>query len=162
MHWRMTKLIRSLAALLAVLTLSQPALAQLQRTPDARADDAGGPYERLVISGAIIIDGSGAPPVGPRDILIEGNRISAIGGVGSFVAAVISEIENDEFEAVREGLPKRDIAVDGEPVAVTHEHAGVGVGLAGRVPPPSPSTSESTRAARRRSLAKVSTSATPV
>lgn len=84
MQLRMNMLIRCFAGLLALFTLSQPALAQLQPTPAARADDAGGPYERLVISGATVIDGSGAPPVGPMDILIEADLISAMGPAGSF------------------------------------------------------------------------------
>ncbi|MBI5086685.1 MAG: amidohydrolase family protein, partial [Acidobacteria bacterium] len=33
---------------------------------------------RLAIRGALIVDGAGTPASGPRDILIEGNRISAI------------------------------------------------------------------------------------
>jgi cytosine/adenosine deaminase-related metal-dependent hydrolase len=42
-----------------------------------RFDDlAEGPYDRLVIRGAMVIPGHGGPPVGPYDILIEGNVIS--------------------------------------------------------------------------------------
>ena len=41
-----------------------------------------GPYERLIIRGATLIDGSGAPPRGPVDIVIEGNRIVAVESVG--------------------------------------------------------------------------------
>ncbi len=39
-------------------------------------DLADGPYDRLVIRGAMVIPGHGGPPVGPYDILIENNRIS--------------------------------------------------------------------------------------
>ena len=42
-----------------------------------------GPYERLVIRGATMIDGAGAPPVGPVDIVVEGGRISGIVPVGA-------------------------------------------------------------------------------
>jgi cytosine/adenosine deaminase-related metal-dependent hydrolase len=39
-------------------------------------DLADGPYDRLVILGAMVIPGHGGPPVGPYDIVIEGNRIT--------------------------------------------------------------------------------------
>ena len=37
-----------------------------------------GPFERLVIRNATLIDGSGAPAGGPMNIVIEGNRIAAV------------------------------------------------------------------------------------
>lgn len=37
-----------------------------------------GPYERLILRGVTIVNGEGAPPVGPADVLIEGNRITEI------------------------------------------------------------------------------------
>lgn len=37
---------------------------------------ADGPYDRLVIRGAMVIPGHGGPPAGPYDIVIEGNTIS--------------------------------------------------------------------------------------
>ncbi len=42
-----------------------------------------GPFNRLVIRGATLVDGTGAPPIGPVDIVIEGNRISEIRSVGN-------------------------------------------------------------------------------
>ncbi|MEO1252925.1 MAG: amidohydrolase family protein [Pseudomonadota bacterium] len=42
-----------------------------------------GPYERLVIRGATLIDGAGAPPVGPVDIVVEGGEIRQIVPVGA-------------------------------------------------------------------------------
>lgn len=45
--------------------------------------DGQGPYESLVIRGATMIDGSGAPPIGPVDIVIRGGRIAAIKTVGA-------------------------------------------------------------------------------
>ena len=41
-----------------------------------------GPFERLIIRGATLIDGTGAPPRGPVDIVIEGNRIVRVQSVG--------------------------------------------------------------------------------
>ena len=37
-----------------------------------------GPFERLIIRNATVIDGTGAPPRGPVDIVIEGNRIKSL------------------------------------------------------------------------------------
>ncbi|HSC29188.1 MAG TPA: hypothetical protein VLD67_18065 [Vicinamibacterales bacterium] len=50
----------------------------------ARATGEGqGPFKTLVIRGAILIDGTGAPPRGPVDIVIEQNRIGSIRGAGT-------------------------------------------------------------------------------
>ncbi|MDO5678963.1 MAG: amidohydrolase family protein [Pelistega sp.] len=46
-------------------------------------DRGDGPYKRLVLRGATIIDGTGAPPWGPADIVIENDRIAAIVNVGA-------------------------------------------------------------------------------
>jgi imidazolonepropionase-like amidohydrolase len=50
--------------------------------PNRRPDEGAGPYKRLVIRGATLIDGTGAPPVGPVDIVIENDRIVRIASVG--------------------------------------------------------------------------------
>ena len=48
-----------------------------------RGDDEGdGPYDRLILRGVTIIDGTGAPPQGPVDIVIEGDRIASVSTVG--------------------------------------------------------------------------------
>ena len=73
---------RLLPALLALLLAGPLAL----EPPVAAAQEAGvvgGPYERLVIRGATLIDGTGAPPVGPVDIVVEGDRIVEIRRVGN-------------------------------------------------------------------------------
>ena len=51
--------------------------------PDRGADEGEGPFERLIIRGATMIDGTGAPPRSPVDIVIEGNRIVEVRGVGA-------------------------------------------------------------------------------
>ncbi len=51
--------------------------------PDRREDEGAGPFDRLIIRGVTLIDGTGAPPRGPVDIIIEGNRIASIRGVGA-------------------------------------------------------------------------------
>ena len=70
---------------LALLALPTLAVAQGNRTipaPDRPAGEGEGPFERLIIRGAILIDGTGAPPTGPVDIVIERNRIVQISNVG--------------------------------------------------------------------------------
>ncbi len=41
-----------------------------------------GPYDRLIIRGVTLVDGTGSPPLGPVDIVIETNRIVSIQTVG--------------------------------------------------------------------------------
>ena len=53
---------------------------QMIPAPDRAEGD--GPYERLIIRGATLIDGSGAPPIGPVAIVVEGNKIADIVSVG--------------------------------------------------------------------------------
>lgn len=50
--------------------------------PDRASDEGDGPFERLIIRGAILIDGTGAPPRGPVDIVVEGNKIVEVRSVG--------------------------------------------------------------------------------
>ena len=50
--------------------------------PDRGEGEGKGPFDRMIIRGAIMIDGTGAPPRGPVDIVIEGNRIASVQGVG--------------------------------------------------------------------------------
>jgi hypothetical protein len=71
-------------ALVASFFMLSPAIyAQPSDPAPERGDgEGGGPYERLIIRGANIIDGTGAPADGPVDIVIEGNRIVAVEGVG--------------------------------------------------------------------------------
>jgi cytosine/adenosine deaminase-related metal-dependent hydrolase len=55
----------------------------VQPAPDRGADEGEGPFDRLIIRGATLINGDGGMPIGPVDIVIEGNRIEAIEGVGT-------------------------------------------------------------------------------
>ncbi len=48
--------------------------------PRAEGD---GPFDRLIIRNATVIDGTGAPPRGPVDIVVERNRITAVVAVGA-------------------------------------------------------------------------------
>jgi imidazolonepropionase-like amidohydrolase len=51
--------------------------------PNRRADEGKGPFKTMVIRGAMLIDGTGAPPTGPVDIVVENNRIKQIRSAGT-------------------------------------------------------------------------------
>jgi imidazolonepropionase-like amidohydrolase len=55
-------------------------LAQVPKSPP-RAEGEG-PFGRLIIRGVILINGTGSPPQGPIDIVVEKNRIVQIKSVG--------------------------------------------------------------------------------
>jgi hypothetical protein len=83
---RVTRIVLVACASLALLaSLPDTSWGQEQNTvapaPD-RGDQGEGPFERLIIRGGTVIDGTGAPPVGPVDIVIEGNRIVELRSVG--------------------------------------------------------------------------------
>ena len=65
-----------------VFAQTQQAQRSVTPAPDRRSGEGEGPFERLVIRGATMIDGAGAPPIGPVDIVIENNRIKEIKSVG--------------------------------------------------------------------------------
>ncbi|MDX2283038.1 MAG: amidohydrolase family protein [Bacteroidia bacterium] len=51
--------------------------------PDAASRSEGeGPFPQLIIRGATLINGNGAPPTGPVDVVIEGSRIVSVRNVG--------------------------------------------------------------------------------
>jgi hypothetical protein len=70
---------RNLVVCVAILT-AMMAQAIAQPVPDRSIGE--GPYDRLVIRGATVIDGAGAPPVGPVDIVVENGSITGIVPVG--------------------------------------------------------------------------------
>lgn len=84
---RLSRTTKAVAAgALAALLAAAPALAQsrgIQPAPDRKPGEGAGPFKRLIIRGATMIDGTGAPPMGPVDIVIEGNRIAEIRSVGA-------------------------------------------------------------------------------
>ncbi|MBI3262369.1 MAG: amidohydrolase [Acidobacteria bacterium] len=75
---------------------SSPVVAQQPSAPQAAAAEGSlvpapsrgtneglGPFKTLVVRGAILIDGTGGPPQGPVDIVIENNRIADIRSAGT-------------------------------------------------------------------------------
>ena len=70
---------------LLIFVLSLNAVAAPLSAPDRQRGE--GPFERLILRGVIIVNGEGAPPAGPADVLIEGNRISQIRNLGIYEPA---------------------------------------------------------------------------
>ena len=76
-------LVAALAPLLAPMALAQERGDNLTPAPDRRADEGKGPFKTLVIRGAMLIDGTGAAPRGPVDIVVENNKIKEVRGAGT-------------------------------------------------------------------------------
>jgi imidazolonepropionase-like amidohydrolase len=51
--------------------------------PARRTGEGLGPFKTLVIRNVMVIDGTGAPPIGPMNVVVEGNRIARIQGAGT-------------------------------------------------------------------------------
>ncbi len=93
----MTRKLRSAAALLLfLLALPLAILPVFAEDPPSvpaappRAEGEG-PFNRLILRGVTVIDGTGAPPMGPVDIVIEKNRITDVVPVGSPGVAIDPE-----------------------------------------------------------------------
>jgi imidazolonepropionase-like amidohydrolase len=70
-------------ALATILFLAANLVAQeMEVTNPRRPGEGDGPHQRLILRGVTVIDGTGAPPQGPMDIVIEGDRIAEIRSVG--------------------------------------------------------------------------------
>ena len=115
----------------ALLVLAGGAAAQssgMEDTNRRRADEGDGPHERLILRGATIIDGTGAPPRGPVDIVIEGDRIAEIRSVG-FPGVPINERRRPQD-------PTREIDLTGHFVMPGFVDMHVHTGGAGKAPQP--------------------------
>src|SRR5258706_15811768 len=75
--------------------------AQIPKAPEKKEGD--GPFTQLIIRGVIMINGTGAPPTGPMDIVIENNRIVQIAGVGSGIP-----LRSDNRPKLKEGGKEMD------------------------------------------------------
>jgi len=51
--------------------------------PARRPGEGLGPFRSMMIRGVMIIDGTGAPPYGPMNVFVEGNRIARITSAGT-------------------------------------------------------------------------------
>src|SRR5918997_3843784 len=73
---------RALAAAMLV-SAALPSAAAAQATPPRGPDEGKGPFNKLVIRGANVIDGAGGTARGPMDIVIVNNRITEIRSAGT-------------------------------------------------------------------------------
>ncbi|MFP5378725.1 MAG: amidohydrolase, partial [Vicinamibacteria bacterium] len=68
-------------AFAAALTMTVAAQ-QMQPTPNRQAGEGEGPFDRMVIRGVTMIDGTGAQPRGPMDVVIAQGVIQEVRSVG--------------------------------------------------------------------------------
>ena len=68
-------------SLCLLVTSSWAAADPIPEAPPRNRGD--GPHDRLILRGITLINSTGAPPQGPMDIVIEGNRIAQITSVGN-------------------------------------------------------------------------------
>jgi len=120
---------RSTLALLLALALN-PLVSAAQESSVLGAPDrqrGEGPYSRLVIRGATLIDGTGAPPIGPVDVVVEGDRITEIRRVG------VPELPVDPARRPTAGPEAREIDASGMFLlpGFIDVHAHIGFTLAG-------------------------------
>lgn len=66
--------------LVVTLLLCQWVWGQVQKAPDRKEGE--GPFNQLIIRGATLINGNGAPPIGPVDVVVENNIIKQVRNVG--------------------------------------------------------------------------------
>jgi imidazolonepropionase-like amidohydrolase len=77
-----------------------------------------GPFARLILRGATLIDGTGAPPIGPVDIVIEKNRIVQVESIGQPGAVIDPEkrpkaAKGDDVSVSPKGEPTKEIDLSG-------------------------------------------------
>ncbi len=69
---------------------------QMKDSPEVK--DGEGPYPQLIIRGPMLIDGTGAPPVGPVDIVVRYNRIVSIVSLGLPTPGLDSDSRRPKLE----------------------------------------------------------------
>ncbi|MSO49779.1 MAG: amidohydrolase [Acidobacteria bacterium] len=112
------------ALLSGVRPVSVEAQAGLNGAPDRRPNEGAGPFNRMVIRNVMIIDGTGAPPYGPMNVIVSGNRIQAIQGAGT------PGVPQPAAPAGRAGGAAADHVIDGTGMYLMpgfvdmHVHAG--------------------------------------
>jgi len=71
---------KKLLLLVFVLCIQLTAWTQIESAPERTEGE--GPWSQLIIRGVTLINGNGAPPTGPVDIVVEENKITEIKTVG--------------------------------------------------------------------------------
>ncbi|WMN12202.1 amidohydrolase family protein [Marivirga salinae] len=86
---------RKLILSLFIVLIQFPILAQIKDAPERTEGE--GPWPQLIIRGVTLINGNGAPPVGPVDIVVEQNKIVEIKTVG-YPGVEINEDKRPELQ----------------------------------------------------------------
>lgn len=81
-----------IAAIGAIVALGQP------------APEHGKSYKRLMIRNAIVIEGNGTPAAGPRDIVVEGNKITSVTGARASAGVVADAVIDAKGKYVTPGF----------------------------------------------------------
>ncbi|HEX4320919.1 MAG TPA: amidohydrolase family protein [Acidobacteriaceae bacterium] len=71
-----------------VLNAQRASKPELVAAPERKSGEGMGPYDRMVIRGVTVIDGTGGVPFGPVDIVIERDRIADVQIVGAARVAI--------------------------------------------------------------------------
>ncbi|MGQ4276911.1 amidohydrolase family protein [Pseudidiomarina sp. E22-M8] len=95
---------RLLTMVMLSMALSTQVFAAPPKAPP-RGDQGEGPYQRLILRGVTVINGEGAPPQGPVDIVIENDRIANIVSVGNPGVPILP----DNRPQLREGDKEMDL-----------------------------------------------------
>ena len=77
--------------LLAVVLFPLLVFSQIKKAPEVKEGD--GPWNQLIIRGVTLINGTGAPPIGPVDIVVEKNRIKQISVARSWISITLVACE---------------------------------------------------------------------
>jgi len=93
---------KKLILTLLILWIQMPSWAQIKDAPERTEGE--GPWPQLIIRGVTLINGNGAPPTGPVDIVVEQNKIVEIKTVG--YPGV--EIKDDKRPQLKEGGKELD------------------------------------------------------
>lgn len=81
----MKNILLLICILFSVVALADPG----KKAPNRK--EGQGPYNKIILRGGIMINGEGAPAIGPMDIVIENDRITRIVNVGNPGVAIISK-----------------------------------------------------------------------
>lgn len=68
----------------------------IKKAPEVKEGD--GPFTQLIIRGVMLIDGTGAPPVGPIDIVVKQNRIVNMMSIGLPTPGMASDSNRPKLE----------------------------------------------------------------
>jgi len=104
-RWSLTMAVLALSLLPVTKLLAEDAPQSIPEAPPR--NEGEGPFPRLILRGGTLIDGTGAPAIGPVDIVVEGNRIVDIKSVG------VPGVPIDAEKRRQAGAGDRELNVEG-------------------------------------------------